>query len=165
MTLHASLMAGVPLVVRAQARAPPRSSVAAQQRAHGAHEPSQCTHVSARCLSASQPSARHDLHAVAAPPPPAPPWLQDKFARMIDHTQRSGKTLNDSLRSKQDYRNPDFLNKLVEQQGIQQYGTCFEPEVFSPDALPAEDRPGACVGACMHALLCVFARTLLPPHA
>ena len=38
-----------------------------------------------------------------------------------------------------DFRNPDFLQKMVDYFHIDHTGTCFAPGVWDPKSLPAED--------------------------
>jgi len=52
---------------------------------------------------------------------------------------RSGRSINAELRKSKGYRNPDFLQKIVEFFGIREHGSCYPPALFDPDALLAED--------------------------
>lgn len=44
----------------------------------------------------------------------------------------TGRSLNGSLKQRKNYRNPDFLAKMVEFEGIWEYGTIFKPSQFDP---------------------------------
>ena len=76
--------------------------------------------------------------------PPAPPGecdqvmpsgdsLQSKIAQWME-LKRRGTNINDRLRSSKGFRNPDFLQSVVEHFNIDQHGTLFAPEVFNPKA-------------------------------
>ena len=52
---------------------------------------------------------------------------------------QSGRSINAELRKSKGYRNPDFLQKIVEFFGIREHGSCYPRELFDPDALLAED--------------------------
>ena len=43
------------------------------------------------------------------------------------------------LRDMRRYKNPDFLQKMVDHFGIDHVGSCFPKEVFDPKKLPEED--------------------------
>ena len=43
------------------------------------------------------------------------------------------------LRNNRAYRNPNFMEKIVDVFGISQYGSCFNKEVFDPEGMPQED--------------------------
>ncbi len=70
---------------------------------------------------------------------PAP---QRKFAQFHSALRSRGICLTDQICHRKAFRNPDFLQKLVEHFGVQQHGSAFPPEVFDPGALPAEDTAG-----------------------
>lgn len=52
---------------------------------------------------------------------------------------QSGRSINAELRKSKGYRNPDFLQKIVEFFGIHEHGSCYPRELYDPDALLAED--------------------------
>lgn len=58
----------------------------------------------------------------------------------------AGTNINDALRNRPDFRNPDFLQSLVQHFNVNQYGSAFAPEVFSPEGVSDEDTIGG-VGA------------------
>ena len=52
---------------------------------------------------------------------------------------QSGRSINAELRKSKGYRNPDFLQKIVDFFGIHEHGSCYPREVYDPDALLGED--------------------------
>lgn len=76
------------------------------------------------------------------PPPPGEPCrpsLQARIDLLLQQQARSGKQLISTLLNNREYRNPRFMERLVELNNVQQYGTCFAPSVFDPASLPEED--------------------------
>ena len=65
--------------------------------------------------------------------------LQAKVKEFLASKRDRGVTLAGALAKHRGYRNPDFLQKMVEHFGIKECGTCFAKELFDPDALPKED--------------------------
>lgn len=68
--------------------------------------------------------------------PPAPAGkcseeLQSKFAKYLA-LKNNGRSFNGELRNSKGYRNPDFLQRAVRHQEIDQIGSCFKKEVFDP---------------------------------
>ncbi len=58
---------------------------------------------------------------------------------MLAKSRDTGKTFNDALRSHRDFKNPILLSKLIENWGVEQYGSAFPKEIFDPE-LHAEDK-------------------------
>ena len=89
--------------------------------------------------SAASPSP-DPQHATCCPP--------DAQVRM-DHLHRakatSGKLLTAELRRIRDYKNPDFLEKMVKFHGIVDAGSNFPPHTFNPAGFPREDAYEECV--------------------
>ncbi len=52
---------------------------------------------------------------------------------------QTGKLFNEELKRMRAYKNPDFLQKMVEHFGIEDIGSCYPKEVFDPTHLPKED--------------------------
>jgi hypothetical protein len=71
--------------------------------------------------------------------------VQANVERVMEGKRRSGKLFTEELRRMRAYRNPDFLQKMVEFFGIEDQGTCFPKEIFDPSSLPKEDNYKACV--------------------
>ncbi|KAG2444532.1 hypothetical protein HXX76_001278 [Chlamydomonas incerta] len=65
--------------------------------------------------------------------------LQAKFSQYVATLRGRGISLTDSIMQRKAFRNPDFLQKLVEHFNIKELGSAFPPDVFQPDELPAED--------------------------
>ncbi len=59
---------------------------------------------------------------------------------------RTGKRITEELRRMRDFRNPDFLQKMVDYFHIDHTGTCFAPGAWDPKSLPAEDFYDRCAG-------------------
>ena len=49
-----------------------------------------------------------------------------------------GRSLNNQLKAERGYRNPSFLQKMVDHHEIDQYGTGFPQEIFDPKSLHQE---------------------------
>ena len=64
--------------------------------------------------------------------------LQDKVARFLERKE-AGFSIAQAYRKHRDYSNPQFLEKMIDHFGVDQYGTCFAPDVFCPTSLPRED--------------------------
>lgn len=65
--------------------------------------------------------------------------LQETVKNYLASKRERGVTLAGALAKHRGYRNPDFLQKMVEHFDIKECGTCFAPELFNPNALPPED--------------------------
>ena len=77
--------------------------------------------------------------------------VQATVQRLIDVRQTSNRNITNELRQVRDYKNPDFLQKMVKHFGVRDKGSCFPKDVFDPDALPREDFYTACVPAILPA--------------
>ena len=64
--------------------------------------------------------------------------LQSKVSRFLE-AKKAGKSISQAYKRHRDYSNPQFLEKMINHFGVDQYGTCFAPEIFDPNALPRED--------------------------
>lgn len=64
--------------------------------------------------------------------------LQSKVAQWLE-LKRDGTNINDRLRSSKGFRNPDFLQSVVEHFSIDQHGTLFSPDVFDPKGYSPQD--------------------------
>ncbi|KAK1322379.1 hypothetical protein QJS10_CPA03g00759 [Acorus calamus] len=75
---------------------------------------------------------------------PSPPTekcrkeLQEKINKFLA-LKKEGKSFNANLRTRKDYRNPDFLQHAVRYQDINQIGTCFSKDVFDPRGYDKSD--------------------------
>jgi len=49
-----------------------------------------------------------------------------------------GRSLNNQLKAERGYRNPSFLQKMVDHHEIDQYGSGFPQEIFDPNGLHQE---------------------------
>lgn len=67
------------------------------------------------------------------------PKLQEKVANFIRIQREMGRQVKSELRASRQYRNPDFLQKMVEAVDIQEAASNFPPEIFDPFALHKED--------------------------
>ncbi|KAI5071382.1 hypothetical protein GOP47_0013633 [Adiantum capillus-veneris] len=84
-----------------------------------------------------------DLDALAdfLPPPPTEKCsldLQKKFARFLAY-KNAGRSFNEELRKSKGYRNPDFLQRAVKHQEIDQIGSRFSKEIFDPHGYDSSD--------------------------
>ncbi|KAK9853392.1 hypothetical protein WJX84_006179 [Apatococcus fuscideae] len=77
------------------------------------------------------------------PTEPCAPALQALISKLLDTQREQGQTLNNAMKSHRDYRNPNFLQKMVEFCDIQQYGSLYPNELWDPSSLPAEDHSDA----------------------
>lgn len=64
---------------------------------------------------------------------------QAKVEKLWQAKLRTGKNITQEVNSMRPYRNPDFLQKMVDFFGIDHTGTCFAPDIWDPKSLPAED--------------------------
>ena len=69
--------------------------------------------------------------------------MQDLITNLLRKQQERGQTLNHAMKSHRDYRNPNFLQKMVEFCDIQQYGSCYPEHLWDPTALHPEDHATA----------------------
>ncbi|GLC34991.1 hypothetical protein PLESTB_001186500 [Pleodorina starrii] len=65
--------------------------------------------------------------------------LQARFAQYLDKLRTKGISLTDQISHRKAFRNPDFLQKLVDHFHVQEHGSAFPPDVFDPESLPTED--------------------------
>ena len=65
--------------------------------------------------------------------------VQATVQRLIEVRQTSNRNITNELRQVRDYKNPDFLQKMVKHFGVRDKGSCFPKDVFDPEALPKED--------------------------
>eukprot|EP00250_Pteridium_aquilinum_P019158 c24322_g1_i1 orf=383-1747(-) len=84
-----------------------------------------------------------DLDTLAdfLPPPPAVKCseeLQKKFSKFLA-LKNAGRSFNEELRKSKGYRNPDFLQRAVKHQEIDQIGSCFSKEIFDPHGYDPSD--------------------------
>eukprot|EP01023_Acetabularia_acetabulum_P060254 TRINITY_DN7241_c0_g1_i1.p2 TRINITY_DN7241_c0_g1~~TRINITY_DN7241_c0_g1_i1.p2 ORF type:complete len:205 (-),score=35.21 TRINITY_DN7241_c0_g1_i1:644-1258(-) len=52
--------------------------------------------------------------------------------QQLKEKQQEGIQLTQELKKQKDYKNPDFLRKMVQHFQIEQYGSCLSKEVFDP---------------------------------
>ncbi|KAL5732100.1 hypothetical protein ACHQM5_004756 [Ranunculus cassubicifolius] len=64
--------------------------------------------------------------------------LQEKINRFLKF-KKLGRSFNDEVRNRKDYRNPDFLLHAVRYQDIDQIGSCFSKDVFDPHGYDKRD--------------------------
>lgn len=65
---------------------------------------------------------------------------QEKVANFICIQREKGRQVKSELRASRQYRNPDFLKKMVEAVDISEAASNFPPELFDPNALHKEVR-------------------------
>ncbi|KAK9843359.1 hypothetical protein WJX74_010864 [Apatococcus lobatus] len=92
-----------------------------------------------------EPEPDLSLPSDLPPPPerPCSPTLQALITNLLKTQRERGQTLNHAMKSHRDYRNPNFLQKMVEFCDIQQYGSCYPVHLWDPTALPPEDHATA----------------------
>ncbi|KAK9153059.1 hypothetical protein Sjap_000539 [Stephania japonica] len=90
--------------------------------------------------SVGEPKEVDPLGKFLPPPPKArcSEELQDKINKFLSF-QRAGKSYNAEVRNRKDYRNPDFLQRAVTYQEIDQIGSCFSKDVFDPRGYDRSD--------------------------
>ncbi|CAA7031127.1 unnamed protein product [Microthlaspi erraticum] len=64
--------------------------------------------------------------------------LQRKIDKFLS-LKKMGKSFNNEVRNRKEYRNPDFLLHAVSYQDIDQTGSCFSKEVFDPNGYDPSD--------------------------
>ncbi|GBG81274.1 hypothetical protein CBR_g31948 [Chara braunii] len=89
-------------------------------------------------------SARRDVEDPLEsflPPPTTekcPEHLQRKFKDFLD-LKASGVDFNKSIMEKKDYRNPDFLERVVRYHNIDEKGSCYPKDKFNPHGYDPND--------------------------
>ncbi len=78
--------------------------------------------------------------------------MQAKVEKLMRMKMATGKRITVELKSMRAYRNPDFLQKMVDFFGIDHTGTCYSPDVWDPKRLPPEDFYDRC--GCSKLLAC-----------
>ena len=66
-------------------------------------------------------------------------WLVQATVIKFLALKQGGKTISQAFKDHRDYTNPVFLEKMITHFDIDQYGTCFDPSIFSPKSLRRED--------------------------
>lgn len=64
--------------------------------------------------------------------------LQRKIDKFLS-LKKMGKSFNNEVRNRKEYRNPDFLLHAVSYQDIDQTGSCFSKDVFDPNGYDPSD--------------------------
>lgn len=64
---------------------------------------------------------------------------QKNVERLMRAKIETGKRITAELRRMRAYKNPDFLQKMVDFFGIEDIGSCYPKEVFDPKGFPKED--------------------------
>ncbi|KAH9321128.1 hypothetical protein KI387_015767 [Taxus chinensis] len=64
--------------------------------------------------------------------------LQNKINRYLT-LKNAGRSFNEELRNSKGYRNPDFLQRAVKYQEIDQIGSCFRKDIFDPHGYDPSD--------------------------
>ena len=64
--------------------------------------------------------------------------LQSKTREWLE-LKRRGISINDRIRDAKGFRNPDFLQSVVDHFKVDDRGTMFAPEIFDPSVYPPED--------------------------
>lgn len=77
----------------------------------------------------AEPSSMLPPDILEPPPGECPPATQKKVANWVAVSRARGLSLNGELRKSRPYRNPEFFSKMVQHEGIFEYGSCFAPEV------------------------------------
>ncbi len=65
--------------------------------------------------------------------------MQAKVESLMKAKMHSGMLVTAQLKKMKPYKNPDFLQKMVEFFGIDHIGGCYPKEVFDPHGFPKED--------------------------
>lgn len=66
---------------------------------------------------------------------------QEKVAKFLRVKQMQNREIKSELRQSRAYRNPSFLQKMVEHSDIKEFGSNLPAEVFDPDNLHEEVTP------------------------
>jgi HCNGP-like protein len=65
--------------------------------------------------------------------------VQDRVTKYLQIQRDKGMYISTSLRSDRRYKNPDFLQKMVDHFEIAEWGSNFDKEKWDPHGLPKED--------------------------
>lgn len=74
-----------------------------------------------------------------APDAPCEGKWQERVSWVLQQQSRKGKKMIRELQGNRTYRNPRFMEKVIKDAGVAQYGTCFAPEMWDPQSLPDGD--------------------------
>lgn len=90
---------------------------------------------------AAADAAQLGLPADILRPPPGicEPHIQEKVSKFLNIQRNQGRQIKNELRRSRDYRNPDFLQKMVAHSNIMEAGSNLPAEVFDPKNLHPED--------------------------
>lgn len=72
-------------------------------------------------------------------------FLQDKVELFLRIRRERGREIKSELRHSRAYRNPDFLQKMVDHSGIVSSGSNYAKNIFDPENLHEEVRAWAAV--------------------
>jgi HCNGP-like protein len=68
-------------------------------------------------------------------------FAQEKVEKFLRVKRMQNREIKSELRQSRAYRNPSFLQKMVEHSDIKEFGSNFPAEVFDPDNLHEEVTP------------------------
>lgn len=108
-------------------------------------------------MDGASPALRTGAQAEEEPRPLAPlallpPELQERpdgepFAGVSANVDKwmklkeGGMSLADAIQQRRDFCNPYMLNMLIEYNNLDEYGSCYPPQVWDPKAISPEDFP------------------------
>lgn len=64
---------------------------------------------------------------------------QQRVSWVLQQQSRMGKKMIRELQDNKTYRNPRFMEKVIKEERIAQYGTCFPKDMWDPESLPPGD--------------------------
>lgn len=64
---------------------------------------------------------------------------QQRVSWVLQQQSKMGKKMIRALQDNKTYRNPRFMEKVIKEERIAQYGTCFPKEMWDPESLPPGD--------------------------
>eukprot|EP00892_Ulva_mutabilis_P004349 jgi/Ulvmu1/2286/UM013_0133.1 len=74
-----------------------------------------------------------------APAEPCEEKWQQRVSWVLQQQSRMGKKMIRELQGNRTYRNPRFMEKVIKDAGVAQYGTCCPKDTWDPDSLPSSD--------------------------
>lgn len=111
------------------------------------HIPGQVQHGSPQVAQANGTDPEGTANAKAfsvpgvpdAPDEPCEAKWQQRVSWVLQQQSRMGKKMIRELQENRTYRNPRFMEKVIKDAGVTQYGTCFRKDFWDPASLPEAD--------------------------
>lgn len=87
----------------------------------------------------SQPPVDYSAYLPPLPTTPCNPDIQERVRRFLAIQSERGVSVNEQIQGNSGFRNPAFLEKMVEHFALDSFGTLLPAHVWDPHNLPRED--------------------------